>query len=295
MTVCVGALAAKSKAIVMVADKAVTYPQGGSAEMQWDTSVKKILPIGPFGWRALVAGEVSFAEEVIHNTCELLVSTPDDARSHWRMMERVKEAYRSARDTHAEDRFVKPRLLTRELVFSRSKDLQPLDSELLHAVKAEIENFQVDCHLLVCGFDEHNQPHIFLVEDPGEGYSYDPFGFHAIGVGAGVAIGKLLWEEASRDDALEEMLYKAFEAKANAEIVSGVGYEWDAEIITGGNKAVSVPDKIHKIIEQLFSTHGAGPFGSVADEDIPPRTWKAALRKYAESVLTPETAAVALE
>jgi len=285
MTVCVGAFAAESKAIVMVADKAITYSSNGPALMQWDTCVKKIIPIGPFGWRALIAGDPNFAQEVVRITVEALTTQPDDARSPWKVMERMKLAYQQLRETRLTDTLLIPKLLTKELLVARHKDYAPLDQNLIDDTTDEIAAFQIDCHMLVCGFDDLGDPHMFLIADPGIAQNYDAIGFHATGIGADVALGRLLWDEVSPKDDLEKVLYHAFEAKANAEIVSGVGYEWDAEILISGNRVHTVPDKIKKIMDQLFATNTAGPFGSVDDEDVAPATWKSILKKYSVAVL----------
>jgi hypothetical protein len=68
-------------------------------------------------------------------------------------------------------------------------------------------------------------------------------------------------------------------------VVSGVGYEWDAEILISGNRVHTVPDKIKRIMDQLFATHTAGPFGVLDDDDIAPKTWKSILKKYSVAVL----------
>lgn len=66
MTVCLATIAEKSRAIVMVSDKAVTYGQKDSlAPMQYDTDVKKVRRIGNTFWYALIAGDPTFALAVV--------------------------------------------------------------------------------------------------------------------------------------------------------------------------------------------------------------------------------------
>jgi hypothetical protein len=209
MTVCVGAFAAESKAIVMVADKAITYSSNGPALMQWDTCVKKIIPIGPFGWRALIAGDPNFAQEVVRITVEVLTTQPDDARSPWKVMERMKLAYQQLRETRLTDTLLIPKLLTKDLLVARHKDYAPLDQSLIDDTTDEIAAFQINCHMLVCGFDDLGDPHMFLIADPGIAQNYDAIGFHATGIGADVALGRLLWDEVSPKDDLEKVLYHA--------------------------------------------------------------------------------------
>lgn len=99
MTVCIAAIAAKSKAVVMIADKAITY--GHERPMQADVGIKKILPVGKTGWHALVGGDPSFAQEVIDTALEQIVNPeakglhiPGKART---MMHCMRDAYKEVR------------------------------------------------------------------------------------------------------------------------------------------------------------------------------------------------------
>jgi hypothetical protein len=113
MTVCIAAIAAKSKAIVMIADKAITY--GLERPMQADVGIKKILPVGRTGWHALVGGDPSFAQEVIDTALEKITSAdgknlhfPGTART---MMHCIKDAYKDVRKQLVTDGVLAPSLL----------------------------------------------------------------------------------------------------------------------------------------------------------------------------------------
>jgi uncharacterized protein (AIM24 family) len=70
----VAAFAAKSQAIVLVSDKALTYSGAG---VQSDTSVKKILPLGNSLWHALIAGDSTFANEVLVQCAQAIQTMPE--------------------------------------------------------------------------------------------------------------------------------------------------------------------------------------------------------------------------
>lgn len=89
MTVCIAAFAAKSKAIVLVADKALTYAGG----MQSDTSVRKILPLRLGTWHALVAGNAGFATEVIQHTSKAFSQAAEQADDADTLVSYVVESY----------------------------------------------------------------------------------------------------------------------------------------------------------------------------------------------------------
>lgn len=162
-----------------------------------------------------------------------------------------------------------------------------MERDLLGAIAKKIEDFNLSCHLLVCGFDLNGAPHLFTVIEPGVSHAYDLVGFHAVGSGYETAIGRLLWQEVNPEEELERILYGLFDAKASAEIIQGVGYEWDGQIMVHGKDPMDVPDRIKKIIDQVWVCKSQSPFERDVDEDdVPPRTWKRILKTYAEECLT---------
>jgi len=289
MTICVAAFAAKSKAIVLVSDKGVTRKIGsGSASMQWDVGVKKILSIGETDWRVLVAGDPSFALRVVHQT-EVLINKPKSEYEHadkscHLMMQCVTCAYKDMRKEAVQDRILEPLLLDKQLLTERPRTLLPLPDDSFDSILTTVGELKTDCSLLVCGFDAVGA-HIFSVSDPGESGLHDMTGFNTIGIGAAFAWEKLVLLETERDKKLEEILYNLFDAKANAELVQGVGYEWDAEIIVEGRKPTPVPKPIKNLIEGIFSSTPDSPF---AKEQKKPENWQARLKAYCDSVLIPK-------
>lgn len=62
-----------------------------------------------------------------------------------------------------------------------------------------------------------------------------------------------MFSESKRSHPIERVLYDAFDAKANAEMAIGVGYEWDADVIVSGkNQSETVPKEIKDIIERVW-------------------------------------------
>ena len=95
MTVCVTALANEGKAIVLVADKALTfgdniYRPAVQGEMG---GVEKYIPIGESGWSALIAGDPTAASNVIRAVEAKLDNNPDISKSYPLMMDCVKEGF----------------------------------------------------------------------------------------------------------------------------------------------------------------------------------------------------------
>ncbi len=289
MTVCVAAFAAKSKAIILVSDKAVTY--GGSGPipepaMQADTGIKKIRQIGQSGWWVLVSGSPSSAEKVVRTAAETLTASPILAHSCSEMMGCVSSAYAKVRRKAIKEQILEPRLLTEDLLVARSASLLPFPDPYFLQVSDEVAAFNLQCHLLVCGFDKtrNPRPHIFSISHPGTADSKDLEGFDAIGIGSQVAIGTLLDSHMDRGDDLEEALYEVFDAKAHAELIQGVGFDWDARIIPAGKKAVPVKRAILNLVGRVWEDATASPFhkafGKFRDRD-----WKKRLKSWARQVL----------
>ena len=136
----------------------------------------------------------------------------------------------------------------------------PQVNDLLRSVADEIKLFDMACDLLVCGFDEDTLPVILDVQSPGVVNDMTlTVGFQAIGSGWEKASARLLLSEHKRTHSIERVLYDCFEARVFAEMTPGVGYEWDATVIAGG-QCTPVPERIKAIIEQVLDLQHSVPF-----------------------------------
>jgi hypothetical protein len=95
----------------------------------------------------------------------------------------------------------------------------------------------------------------------------------------------MLWNTYKKSDPVEKVLYDAFDAKANAEMNVGVGYEWDATIAFP-SKTVELPQKIKTLLERAWNDRAYSPYEKREKDDFPaaPKNWKSQLRKYVESI-----------
>ena len=286
MTVCIGAIAAKSQAIVMVADKAVTYSGGAGAAMQHDTGIRKIVPIGQSGWYTLIAGNPTFAIDVVDRATLFLEKQPALVESVRGMLTCMQRAYQVCREKAVIDNVLTPNLLTKALLVARPSTFLPLQAQHTADIVKRVGDYRAGSSLLVCGFDRKKKPrpHIFSVRDPGICSNYDLTGFHAIGIGDETAIARLLTTETDKNDALLKALYGVIDAKVNAEINQGVGYDWDAEILVAGKtKSVRVPKTIMDLIDGLFGSFPNTPFDPFCRAE--PKNWNDRLVDYSRKVL----------
>lgn len=281
MTVCIAALAERARAIVLVSDRALTFHDGYSPAMQGDTDVNKMLPIGKTGWIAMTAGDGGLCDKVVSELSNRVTQNPEIARSAIAIAACAESAYQETYEKLTIETVLQPRLLTKDLWVARSRDLLPLNEGIVRDIRKDLNEFSIGCHFLICGFDENGKAHIISLQHPGVAKNQTNSGYSAIGTGAQVAIGRLLWQETQRSDPLEVVFYEAFDAKAHAEKIQGVGYAWASRIILPG-KILKPPVRIARIIEDVFNLSTISPF---VEPWKLPRRWKERLRAYRKSVM----------
>ena len=284
MTVCVAAFAEKSKAIVCIADRAITYPSYGSP-VQSDSGMKKIMDVGDTRWVALFSGDSSFAQQVVANLATKAKAKGEGASDFDWMEPNAELAYQECYEQFVEDQVLRPFLLKRETFISRSKDLQPLDSQIVSSVNTKLAEFEFSCQLMFCGFDS-NGPHIFTVVEPGAAQWNDLEGYNAIGIGREAATSRIAFLEIKSEDSLPSVFYDLFDAKVASEIIQGVGLEWDGRILVNGKSPIEIQEKAKKLIDQMWMVHNRGPYYPEMDEDdIPPQTYRAKMKKFCDEWL----------
>jgi len=278
MTVCVAALAADMKAIVCVADKALSY---GGGHIQWDADSGKITKLNPSGSLVMLS-DAGSGPRVLTK----LFEKGDDIGGKKRSATvAICEAqYRLAVDDLVEATFLRPRLLSRTQYVAAATGAGAND--LIRGLADEIRCFDMKCDLLVCGFDIDRVPFILDVKSPGIATDMTLTGFQAIGSGWDRAVARLLFGQYKRKHPVEKVLYDCFDAKANSEMPSGVSYEWDAVVITGG-KAHQVPPEIRDLIATVWGRHNRSPFDEFDPKEHAkvPKDWREKLQAFSNSII----------
>ncbi len=278
MTICVSALAAEHKAIVCVADKALSYDD----QTQWDSDGNKMIQINPSGTLLMFSGDELPLQKV---TWALHAKGKELWYKERTAIVRVcEDEYKLVLDKMVEDKFLTPRLLKRTdyIAAVTSGTINSYIKQLAEDLAA----FELACDLLVCGFDFMESPFILEITSPGIATDMTMTGFHAIGSGHEKAKSRLLFSEHKRIHSIERTLYDAFDAKAFAEMSQGVGYEWDATIITKSGFH-PVPEDIKKLIEKVWARSNRSPFDKYnpkEDEKSPPKNWKEQLAEFSSGL-----------
>jgi 20S proteasome alpha/beta subunit len=282
MTVCIAALAQESKAIVCVADTAISY--GDS--IQWDSDSSKIFELNPSGTLVLFAG----GEEATSRVLGKVISRADEIGKDIAETKKILEdEYKEAVEELVAAKFITPRLMTKA-DYIKATSLPEINS-YIRGIASEVQNYVADCALIVCGFDDKNRPFILTVDAPGVVSDMTTTGFHSIGSGWEKSISKMLFSEHKKAHLLGRAMYDIFDAKAFAEMAVGVGFNWDTWVITSDRKSHKVPDKIDLLVEHLYGEHERSPFDKPEKDDEPlPKNWRSQLDKYCKSIMpsTPE-------
>lgn len=270
MTVCVAALAAKANVIVCVADKALSYGD----HIQWDSDSSKILKLNPSGTLVMFSGDEESTQRVLAN----LISVGDEiGRKPRREIIKICEAqYKEAVDDLIETKFLRPRLLTKQ-DYVRAITAPKLN-HMLRSLADEIKKFQIGCDVMVCGFDDKKKPFILEISSPGVVTDMTMTGFHAIGSGWDKAVSRLLFAEHKREHTITRVVYDAFDAKANAEMAAGVGYQWDGVVaLHHETPFVVITDRAKELLERAWAKFNRSPFEKrdrKKDLPNPPRNWE---------------------
>jgi 20S proteasome alpha/beta subunit len=289
LTVCVAAFAAKSQAIVMISDKAITL-----GDMVSDTSICKVSRIGDFPWYAMIAGDIGTADEILTRVTLALEKKREIADADYSMMGTVSRIYADVYQEHLIAEVLTPKLLTKEAAFYREKPLLRLNEKLEDEITTDRQGFENrwGCEILVCGFDAKGRPQMFYVVQPDRAVGRSRQGYAAIGSGAAESEGRLMWRESDRDDKLERVLWEAFDAKVQAELMLGVGYGWDASIILKSQPcdSIEVPMHIQKLMDKAITMVNHSPFDEdpLEPDEMPRDDWKEQLQEFTNSLIPNE-------
>jgi len=274
MSVCVAAFSEAQRAIVCIADRALSY--GGS--IQWDSDSSKMLTLSPKGPLILFAGDETPTTKVLAG---ILSRTPDlgEGKTKAEVVTVCEAEYKEAMDELIEAQFLRPRLLTKQdyVTAITAPQMNPYIRTLAEDVKA----FQLECQFLVCGFASNGLPYILSLDNPGIITDMTQTGFHAIGSGWEKAIARLLFSEFKRSYPLYRTAYDSFDAKAFSEMAVGVGFDWELRVITK-DRIVELKEDAKELIEKVWTKFTRSPFEKRKKDDPlpPPRDWMKMLETY---------------
>lgn len=283
MSVCIAAIAADGKAIVCIADRALTFA-GATASTESDSGVTKIVDIPNTNWCAMFSGEdLTFPERVLGLVAEEVSKEKRNQCDRKKMESAVVRAFECQWEKEIEDHVLKPKVLKIASFTADPKDQRLLDTVYLNTLASEIAEYKHNCSMLFCGFDSTG-PHIFMASTPSQIVPCDWQGFQVIGAGEETARNHLIWSEYDKDDSLESVIYDVFNAKCATEVLQGVGYAWNWRILIAGRKPKPIRKQIDRMIDRAWAAINRSPYAT--NKVIQPRGWKKKLSDYASQLLT---------
>jgi hypothetical protein len=286
MTVCIGALADDSKAIVCVADRCIAY----SEYVTGDTDSVKILPLGENGLHVLIAG----GDASIGRVLSKLVIHDDLGKNKETTKGYCESAYRDAEQEILGLKFLSPFLTPKDYGEAL---LKPQVNDVIKSIAEKIQNERSEssgesifsCALILCGFDDKRKPFLLDLAPPGICTDMTLSGFCATGSGAGYALKHLLADDGwKRTYPVDRALYELFDAKIQAEDDPAVGYDSDLIVLTPG-KSTPVPDDIKTMLDRAWIKLNRSPYVTFNPDEhipLPPEDWMVKLKTFAESIKT---------
>jgi hypothetical protein len=204
---------------------------------------------------------------------------------------KCEEIYIECVNELIEQKFIKPRLLTRQ-IYENAIQKEQVNS-VIQGIAAEINRYDINCDFILSGFDSKKRPFILTLTAPdGTVTDMTSTGFAAIGSGFAYAQSRLLFLAHKREDDLDKAMYDVFDAKASAEMSPTVGTDSDSVIVYLGKqgeiKVKIVEEHISELIERVwFDKAALSPYETRSDDqpEQPPKKWKQMLRKYAADLL----------
>jgi hypothetical protein len=246
MTVCIGVVCQGGEAVVVAADKMVTF--GSPMNLQTEPpSLNKITKLTE-ECVLLFSGAVPDGEELISTSLPKIDAAPRQPVS--KIAETVKAAYVELRKKRVEEAILRP-LLGADFGQFQALVAQSSASQILQQVMAMISQHNMQLDVLIAGTDDSGG-HLLVATNPGQLLPVDTTGFAAIGTGGLHAAVRLSLGQHSRVASLMDAVYNVYEAKKAAEVAPGVGKLTDMAVVSGGkitfaaSALFDVLEKVHK-------------------------------------------------
>jgi hypothetical protein len=276
MTVCVAALANKGKSLVCIADKAITY-----GHTQWDSDSSKIIELPTNKCLVLFSGD---DEELSRVLGRVIARESEIGNDVPRTKTILESEYQEAMKELKLAKFITPQMLTQDAYIAAIS--QPQLNPHIEEIAKQVNDYAMECQVLVCGFDAQKKSFILMVISPGIVLDMTHTGFQAIGGGWEKANSKLLYSGYRRAKSTERIMYEIFDAKAFAEMTPGVGTDWDTRVVTDERVGWILPANIDNLIVKVWNHRETSPFYSAkkSKRKPPPKDWKKILSDHVKKM-----------
>lgn len=248
MTVCIAAICAKRKCVIVGSDRMVTFGNDTIENtVEFDHCEPKIHVLSDT-CVALIAGDALIADEILSGTPAMAqMSNPaiEPCAEH------LRERFVSIRRRLATELVLEPRGTTFN-EFYKDGAMHGFPVELAKTLDDQVQQITLNTKILLAGLDSEGA-HIYTIEDPGLLVRSDRIGYAAIGTGEHHATMTLIRKNQNNAVGLNETVFNVYCAKKIAEFAPGVGAETEMRVITrsGGVHALGADE-----LSQLYEIFG---------------------------------------
>jgi hypothetical protein len=249
MTVCIAAICYRLGYIVEVSDQLIS-----SDETSVDAVLKTDTLVPDVPWTIMFAGNAANYKRLFAR----IKSTLGDGKLPSALVAAVEEAYRVELLKIHETEVLMPYGMSRDDFFACGKDR--FTEYKFNAIVDLLEQTHTDVSLLIAGYDERGDGHIYEASCWGV-VKEQPLEFHAIGSGRSTALGTLYpVPDFARSEDFMEVIYRLCAAKFSAESTPTVGTNTFlfARARGGGEISVMSPENINGL-RQIWRSEGQPP------------------------------------
>jgi hypothetical protein len=234
MTICVVARCIENDSFVLAGDRMFSYGKQLSYE---SISLKRVGLTYDGRWHTM------FAADPVANVLPVVRRARQELR-HYRPPHRLDLVERACVRAYQAQRV---QIINDTILSMYGIDLQEyrsgalkFHSKEIERLNFEIEHVMVGLELIVFGYDDLNQSHLFTVTGPGESTDHEQDGFAVAGCGSGHALHSLLQGELDKHlQSQAEMLCRVCEAKFDAEKDDFVGKDSAVGVLNRPGNSIS--------------------------------------------------------
>ncbi len=246
MTICIAAICDDEKSIVTASDKSLT-----TGDFSADDLVLKTEWVDQ-NWHALFsANDITSCLPILREARARFQGRENTIEQ---IMASLKESYRNQLQNRITEEILGRYGL--DLTSFRQNGLKQLGREVFNSICRQIERVEFDCDFLVCGFDQHETPHIFTVYSPGLTKEYSKPGFWAIGSGATSALSVMFFHGFNVYTPLPQAIYHVCEAKFMAESATGVGSATFVFVVHPSQNVEAIDQQLIEEIKTAWKKEG---------------------------------------
>lgn len=245
MTICIAAICADRKEILITSDRMVTLSIP-STEFEHDTS--KFIKLTERCYMG-TAGDATIHTDIIRRVKNEIKINSE--MSIYDIAESIKKAYIQERSKRINDKHFLPRQMDMKDFYS---SMEKYPAEFIEKMDNMVEEYDMEVEVLIAGVDNEGG-HIFKISEPGEVACFDDLGYASIGSGESHSEWVFIYNEYNPNISKRNALLTLYKAKKRAETAEGVGEKTD--LVTIDIKTSHVHEPGSSLLKQLYKIYSS--------------------------------------